>query len=315
MVRKEQSLHLMGTVVDLMIEHDHASSILMEVNRLLEIYKDRFSANDKDSELMQVNKNAGIEAVSVHPDLYQLIKVGKYHSLAPNSLLNIAIGPLVQTWRIGFDDARVPSQREINELLRKTNPKNIVLNDEEQTVYLKQTGMAIDLGALAKGYIADLIINYLKSMDVQSALINLGGNLVTLGCPPNRKTQEWRIGIQNPHLERNQYLATLTLFDKSVVTSGIYERNLVTDEQSYHHILDPHSGFPVKTDVVSLTIISNHSLDGEIWTTRLFGQSSVEIMTHLNQLDGINGVIVTEDGRIHYSEELERKISVHGSFV
>lgn len=311
MVQKERSLHLMGTVIDLMVEHEEADLILDEVSRRLKMYKNRFSANDKDSELMEVNKNAGLKAVAVHPELYQLIKIGKHHSLEPGSLLNIAIGPLVQSWRIGFDDAKVPSKKEIDELLKKIDPRNIVLDDESQTVYLMKTDMSIDLGALAKGYIADLIIDYLRSRGVRSALINLGGNLLTLGPSPKRKIQEWKIGIQDPHLERNEYLAVLTSYDQSVVTSGIYERHLETEEEHYHHILDPQTGFPVSTDVASLSIVSQKSLDGEIWTTRLFGKDSEEIIDQLNRLEGINGVIVTKSGQVCWSKELDNKMTVY----
>ena len=101
--------------------------------------------------------------MTVHSDLYDLIKIGKYHSLAKDSCLNLAIGPLVQAWRIGFDNARVPSDNEIQKLLKTIDPRKIILNDAEHSVFLTYTGMSIDLGALAKGYIADRIIDYLKT--------------------------------------------------------------------------------------------------------------------------------------------------------
>lgn len=295
----------MGTVIDLLIEHESPDSILTEVVNRLKIYEQRFSANDPNSELMVINQNAGIRPVSVHPDLYQLIKIGKFHSCAPDSYLNIAIGPLVQTWRIGFHDAKVPSTREIEKLLEKTNPQNILLNDAEQSVCLTEKGMFIDLGSLAKGYIADLVIRYLKNEGVASALINLGGNVVGLGPSGNHEKKHWTIGIQNPLLNRNQYLTALKIANQSVVTSGIYERSLVNEGQIYHHILDPHTGYPITTDVASLTIQSNQSLDGEIWTTRLYGKSSDEIINELNELEGIEGLVITKNEQVMYSRGLE----------
>lgn len=295
----------MGTVIDLLIEHESPDSILTEVVNRLKIYEQRFSANDPNSELMVINQNAGIRPISVHPDLYQLIKIGKFHSCAPDSYLNIAIGPLVQTWRIGFHDAKVPSTREIEKLLEKTNPQNILLNDAEQSVYLTEKGMFIDLGSLAKGYIADLVIRYLKNEGVASALINLGGNVVGLGPSGNHEKKHWTIGIQNPLLNRNQYLTALKIANQSVVTSGIYERSLVNEGQIYHHILDPHTGYPITTDVASLTIQSNQSLDGEIWTTRLYGKSSDEIINELNELEGIEGLVITKNEQVMYSRGLE----------
>ena len=298
----------MGTVIDLLIEHPSADALMTEVISRLKVYEHRFSANDPSSELMAINKNAGIQPVFVQSELYELIKIGKFHSCAPDSNLNIAIGPLVQSWRIGFKDAKVPSTKEIEQLLKITDPQQISLNDKEQTVYLKEEGMLIDLGSLAKGYIADRIISYLKSEGVNSALINLGGNTVGLGPSFNQEKQHWKIGIQNPMLTRKNYLTVLKIANQSVVTSGIYERSLVNEGKTYHHILDPRTGYPTTTDVASLTILSDQSLDGEIWTTRLYGRTSGEIINALNRLEGIDGLVVTKDGDMLYSNGMEEKI-------
>lgn len=299
----------MGTVIDLLIEHPSADALMTEVISRLKVYEHRFSANDPSSELMAINRNAGIQPVFVQPELYELIKIGKFHSCASGSNLNIAIGPLVQSWRIGFKDAKVPSAKEIEQLLKKTDPQQISLNDQEQTVYLKEKGMLIDLGSLAKGYIADRIISYLKSMGVGSALINLGGNTVGLGPSLNLEKQSWKIGIQNPKLTRKNYLAVLEIANQSVVTSGIYERSLVNEGKTYHHILDPHTGYPTTTDVASLTILSDQSLDGEIWTTRLYGKTADEIINELNRLSVIDALVVTKDGRMLYSKGMKERIA------
>lgn len=292
----------MGTVIDLSVEHASADRILKEVIRRLNVYEHRFSANDSDSELMAVNKYAGIKPVAVHPELYTLIKIGKEHSCATGSHLNIAIGPLVQTWRIGFTDAKVPTQAEIDRLLERTNPQNIVLDDDTHTVFLKEPGMLIDLGALAKGYIADLIMAYLKEQKITSALINLGGNIVGF-----KENNYWKIGIQNPVQERNHYLKVLKVEDHSVVTSGIYERQLTDKGKTYHHILNPETGYPMTTDVASLTIYSKRSLDGEIWTTRLYGLNSDEIISKIEELEGIEGLVITKEGHTFYSTGLKKK--------
>lgn len=292
----------MGTVIDLSVEHVSADRILKEVIRRLNVYEHRFSANDSDSELMAVNKYAGIKPVAVHPELYTLIKIGKEHSCATGSHLNIAIGPLVQTWRIGFTDAKVPTQAEIDRLLERTNPQNIVLDDDTHTVFLKEPGMLIDLGALAKGYIADLIMAYLKEQKITSALINLGGNIVGF-----KENNYWKIGIQNPVQERNHYLKVLKVEDHSVVTSGIYERQLTDKGKTYHHILNPETGYPMTTDVASLTIYSKRSLDGEIWTTRLYGLNSDEIISKIEELEGIEGLVITKEGHTLYSTGLKKK--------
>ena len=200
-----RSIRMMGTKIDLNVTvRENPTFVLDAIVELLKKYEHRFSANSDTSELMTINKNAGIAPVVVHPELFELIQIGREHSLAKNSLLNIAIGPLIQTWRIGFDDAKVPADEDIQSLLAITNPQDITLDDTKKAVYLTKKGMKIDLGALAKGYIADRIIDYLGEINAQSALINLGGNLVTFGPQMKRDDLLWRIGIQNPIETRGQ---------------------------------------------------------------------------------------------------------------
>lgn len=308
MQQKKTSIRMMGTIIDLMVEHHSPDAVLAEATKRLRIYEQRFSANDPKSELMQVNQLAGKEPLVVHPELFHLIKLGKYHSTAPGSRLNIAIGPLVQTWRIGFADAKVPSAEEIHRLLQITDPNKILLSDKDQSVFLQEDGMSIDLGALAKGYISDLLVAYFKGIGVSSALINLGGNVVVLGPSKNREDHRWSIGIQNPLLPRAHYSAVLKLLDQSAVTSGIYERHLEAQGKHYHHILDPKTGYPAETDVISLTIVSDDSVDGEIWTTRLFGQTATTILAALDQSEEINGILITKDGSLICSRGLENRL-------
>lgn len=302
-----RSIKMMGTKIDLMVTvQENSEFVLDTIVELLKKYEHRFSANDDSSELMAINQQAGIAPVVVHPELFELIEIGKEHSLAENSLLNIAIGPLIQTWRIGFDDATVPSDAVIQELLMRTNPEDIELNQTNQSVFLTKKGMKIDLGALAKGYIADRIIDYLDEIKAQSALINLGGNLVTFGNAIKRDDLLWRIGIQNPIENRGQSQIILKVPQKSVVTSGIYERKLTHNGQTFHHIFHPKTGYPVETDLASLTIISDLSVDGEIWTTRLFGQKPTDILTEINNVPHIEGLLILQSGEILYSDGVKK---------
>lgn len=303
-----RTVQMMGTMIDLSVEHAESEAILEECVDLLHKYDRRFSANNLSSELNEINHQAGYRPVVVHPELYDLIKIGKEHSTPAESHLNITIGPLIQTWRIGFSDAKVPTDAEIQGLLEIIDPHKIRLNDEEKSVYLEETGMKIDLGALAKGYIADRIIDYLKEAEVKSALINLGGNLVTLGPSPKRKDHFWRIGIQNPKHTRGNSQIVLKIKDQSVVTSGIYERSLTKNGKTFHHIFDPKTGYPMETEIASLTIISDLSVEGEIWTTRLFGKSNETIIETIDNLENIEGIIITNTGEVIYSKGINDMI-------
>ncbi|BDD39087.1 FAD:protein FMN transferase [Streptococcus ruminantium] len=303
-------IRLMGTMIETKIWHEQAETILDQVEELLYLYKDRFSANDLTSELMEVNLNAGVQAVPVTQDLYELIKLGKKHSLAEDSFLNITIGPLVQAWRIGFGDANIPHQEIINEKLKLIDPADIELDDEEQMVYLPKKGMAIDLGALAKGYVADRIVEFLKRMDVVAGLINLGGNVLTFGQAPHNPDGYWRIGIQDPQKVRGENALVLKISQESVVTSGVYERTLTVNGKNYHHILSSETGYPIETNLASLTIISKRSVDGEIWTTRLFGQAIPEIFEMVCQIPEVEAVLIDTEGRILLTPSLVDRVEI-----
>lgn len=307
-------IHLMGTIIETRIWHHDAESILDQVEQLLYLYKDRFSANDLTSELMEVNLNAGVQAVPVAADLYELIAFGKEHSLAKGSFLNIAIGPLVQSWRIGFPDARIPSHDSIAKKLELIDPQDIVLNDADQTVYLRKVGMAIDLGALAKGYVADKIVEFLKAMGVTSGLLNLGGNVRTVGEPSHHSDGYWRIGIQDPHNKRGKNALVLKISEGSVVTSGVYERTLTIKDKVYHHIFNTETGYPMETQIASLSIISKKSLDGEVWTTRLFGAAIEEILETVHNMLEIEAVIIDHSGQVFLTAGLTSMVE-HGDLV
>ena len=298
------SLRLMGASIHLTIFHEDAQNLLLQSEQLLHLYKNRFSANDADSELMAINLQAGKKAIRVHPELFELIELGKKHSIAANSHLNIAIGPLVQTWRIGFSDAKLPSEEEIQRLLKITDPEEIFLNDSNREVYLSKEGMRIDLGALAKGYIADKLKEFLVEQGVQSGIIDLGGNILTIGENPTFH-RPWRIGIQNPALDRGEHVAVVEVSDASVVTSGIYERQLVVDGKTYHHIFDRTTGYPMETELASITIVAEKSVDCEIWTTRLFGQNPYDIIEEIEQQPGLEAFVITKNQKMMYTSGIQ----------
>ncbi|MGY3766676.1 FAD:protein FMN transferase [Vagococcus vulneris] len=301
-MREKIMVRMMGTVITLDIGATNAKELIDNSVQLLRMYEKRFSANDPNSELMAVNQAAGIRSIQVHPDLFKLIKLGKYHSCAADSHLNIAIGPLVKLWHIGFKDARVPSPEDIKKRLILINPQKIELDEKTQSVYLQIPGMEIDLGALAKGFIADLIIDYLKEQQAESAMLNLGGNVVVLGNAPTRDDGFYRIGIQDPLSSRNTYMTIIPVHNQSVVTSGVYERKLKIGDKTYHHIFDSKTGYPITSDISSLTIVSHHSVDGEIWTSRLFGKGILEILEVVGQLKNVECLIIDNQNKLYQSE-------------
>ncbi|MGT2925649.1 FAD:protein FMN transferase [Streptococcus cuniculipharyngis] len=299
------SLQLMGTRIDLMIDSQDSQKLLAIVSKQLEDYEKRFSANSQISELAQLHAKAGLAPYQISPDLFSLIALGKEHSLVPKSQLNIALGPVIQSWRIGFADARLPTKQTIQKKLALCHPQDILLNTDQSSVFLRKQGMKLDLGGLAKGYISDQIVTFLKTQGVNSAMINLGGNVLVYGKNPQSPSGLWSVGIQNPQAsKRGQYLLTLPVKNLSVVTSGSYERRLIHQGQSYHHILDPRTGYPVRSSLVSLTLISPSSLQADLWASRLFGLDKDLILTQINQQKQLEGILIDHNNQITFSKGL-----------
>ncbi|KFD00905.1 ApbE family thiamine biosynthesis lipoprotein [Kluyvera ascorbata ATCC 33433] len=189
---------LMGSPILLKL-FAHNEPLASRVFRLIKHYEDLLTVNRAQSQVMDINHAAGQHPVVVSTPVYTLIKCAKAASLLPQSAFNFAIGPLVKRWRIGFKGDSVPPADEITQLLTLTNPEQVVLNDDDMSVFLAQPGMEIDLGAIAKGFIADRVRDYLRQEGVEQGLINLGGNVQTLGTPEGG----WSIGLKN----RSQPLA------------------------------------------------------------------------------------------------------------
>lgn len=295
----------MGTTISLAIVHDKAQVLLTEAKRRLLDYEERFSANDPDSLLMRVNAKAGLAPVQVDADLFKLIAIGRDYSLRSDVSLNIAIGPLIKLWQVGFEGANLPSEAAIQDRLALTHPADIILDDAKQTVYLAKQGMEIDLGAVAKGYFADLIKDYFLEQDVQSGMINLGGNVLLVGAHLENPSGFWRVGVQDPDQSRNHLRGIIQFQDGSVVTSGIYERHFEYQGKTYHHIFDSQTGYPVDNDLAGLTIVSKSSLVGEIYTSLYFNLTSQDLLAKLSATSGVEAVIITRDGDVVLTEGIK----------
>ncbi|ETT55674.1 ApbE family protein [Paenibacillus sp. FSL R7-269] len=301
---EKKIIQLMGTVITMVVHHQNAAALLADAEQQLIDYEQRFSANNPSSALMQINNQAGKSPVIVDTDLFDLIAIGKRESLVADSLLNIAIGPLVKAWKIGFAGAQHPPEAVIAECRQLIDPHHIQLDEERKTVFLEKERMEVDLGALAKGYFADRIVEVFKRQGASAGFIDLGGNVLTFGENPASEDGLWRVGIQNPQLPRGNYALVLKLKNQSIVTSGVYERKLEVVGRKYHHIFDGQTGYPVQSDVASLTIVTEQSLEGEIGSTRLFGKRAAEIIRTLNSTAEIEGIVITEHNELAVTDAL-----------
>ncbi len=270
MAQQHSMVHrALGTKIVLTVYGDEYFPLLSQAVKLIDGYEDRLTVNRPVSEVMAVNQAAGRIPKLVSPTTYDLIKLAVHYS-RENFGFNALIGPLVKLWKIGFAGANVPSDRAIKERLQLIDPYQVLLDDDHRTVYLERPGMELDLGGIAKGYIADRIRDFWQAQGVPAGIINLGGNLVFVGRSPRRADGQWIIGVQDPQLKRGHDLETVRQPAGSAVTSGIYERFLVKAGRRYHHLLDPRTGYPLETDLSSVTVFTDQSVMGEIEAKRLF---------------------------------------------
>ena len=303
------SQQLMGTTVSLKLFVENLTAVSAVFNAIEQL-EARLTVNRYHSEVMSINHAAGKQPVAVSKLVFDLICQAKAASLLPDSKFNLAIGPLVKLWKIGFNGRSIPEKDEIARRLTLTNPNHIDLNRTNQTVYLAKAGMEIDLGAIAKGYIADIIKLLLAQYNIFQAIINCGGNVLTIGYSPITADKQWHIGLKRPFAEANNLLGIIHVEDKSVVTSGIYERYFIFNDQLYHHILDPHTGYPLNNELHSVTIISDNSLTGDIYSTIFYGLGIRQGLSELKKKQNIGVIFVTRDKKIiiqsnqHFTFEL-----------
>ncbi len=255
--------------------------------------ENKMSLNISTSEINKINKNAGIAPVKVSKNTFDVVKASLIYSEKTKGSFDITVEPLVSIWGIGTDKARIPSKDEINNALKLINYKDVVTNEKESTIMLKRKGQAIDLGAIAKGYTADELKKVLLNYNVSSAFLNLGGNIYVLGNKPDKTP--WKIGVQNPLEPRGDYLGIVSVSDKSVVTSGNYERFFERNGKRYHHIFDTKTGYPAEKGLISVSIISDKSIDGDALSTSVYTLGLDEGKKLIEKPKGCRSRIVTED--------------------
>ena len=301
---------LMGTYVSLRIYDEGKEEVLdLAVERISEL-ADKITTNEPDSEIDAVNEAAGEESVKVSEDVFPLLKMAADYSAVSKSGFDYTIGPVTDLWRIGFDDARVPEREEIQEVLPLVNHTWVELNTETNEIFLQETSMKIDLGAIAKGYIADEVKKIFIENGVTTAIIDLGGNVVVMGDSPTRDSGGFNVGVQDPFDSRGTYVAALNLRNQSIVTSGVYERYIEQDGVMYHHLMNPVTGYPFENELASVTIISEDSVDGDALSTIAFGFGLVEGLEYVNNYRNVEGVFITKNREVYTTDGLSENFSL-----
>lgn len=276
------------------------------------------SRSVEDSDVWRINEKAGKEPVEVDDATIEVVKKAVEYGEVTGGAFDITVAPLLDLWGLFDPDLEpeeqpapqveldeIPSQAEIDDRLELVNFRDIEINEEENTVFLPKEGMGIDLGGIAKGYIVDKGIEVLKEAGIEHAFIDGGGDIRALGDKPD--DSPWKIGVQDPEaaeVPEQDILGVLPAVDTSVVTSGDYERYVEIDGEKYHHIINPQTGYPSE-GLTSVTIKAEDAAAADALSTGVFIMDIDEGIQLVEDLPGVEGVLVTDDMDTEYTSGLE----------
>ena len=255
------------------------------------------SSWNENSETSKINKNAGIAPVKVSPELYGLIERSLRISAITDGAFDITYASLDPLWKFDGSMTKFPDQQQIDQALSKIGYKKMVLDPENQTVFLPEAGMRIGFGAIGKGFAADKAKELLISKDVKGGIINASGDLTTWGTKGTG--EKWLVGISNP-LDRDKVFSWLPLVESSVATSGNYEKFIVINGKKYSHILDPRTGHAA-AGVNSVSIFAKQAELCDALATAVFVMGRDAGLHMINQLDGVEAVVVDSQNKVHRS--------------
>ena len=287
------------------------AKINQEVEDRVRELENKMSTKIATSEVSKINDNAGIDKVKVSDDTYTVIKEALKYGKISKGKFDITVGNLVDLWGIGTENEKVPSKEEIQKALATVDYNKVEIDDNNKTVFLKDKGMKIDLGAIAKGYVADDIVKILEKDGVKSAIINLGGNVYVYG---NKGGKNFKIGIRNPlSPDPNDYLGIYQSQNESVVTSGVYERFFEKDGKRYHHILSTSDGYPIDNNLISTSIITKSSMDADALSTTTFALGLEEGLKLIENTKNTEAMFITADKKIYMTSGLKEKFELKNS--
>lgn len=260
-------------------------------------FENRFSRTVEGSDIWNINEAKG-QAVEVAQETADVISRSLEYSAETDGLFDISIGAVSTLW--DFNNAVKPADSAIKKAIEHIDYRCIQV--EGSTVTLADPEAKLDLGGIAKGYIADDLASLFREGGCTSACINLGGNVYVLGAKPDGS--DWNVGIQDPNdSEDSKVIASCKAHDKSVVTSGLYERKFEKNGKLYYHILDPKTGYPVKTDLLSSSIYCDESIDGDVYATVLFLLGHDKALEFIEGKNGLEGLVIDEDDKVSMSSD------------
>lgn len=301
-----QTEYVMGTFCTVNLFEKETPKLHKEIFDRLRKLEDILSANKENTNITEINKQAGIAPVVAEPETLEILTRALTFSEITEGAFDPSIGPLVKTWGIGTNEAAVPTSEKIKKALSLVDYKKIEISGN--SVFLPQKGMQLDLGAIAKGYAADEIVTILKKHNIKRAIIDLGGNIFALG--KKERAKPWKIGIRDPEVESGKPVLSVTIENKSVVTSGIYQRNFIEDGKIYHHILDPKTGFPAENELLAVTIISSSSIQADALSTSAFLLGLEKGMHLIENTENTEALFITKNKDVFVTRGLQGQLHI-----
>lgn len=293
-----------GEVKDAADMSEEAEAAISEAFDFCSELESKISRTRKDSDISRLNSAKG-EWVDVSEDTRELIQKGMEYSHLSDGGFDITVGGVTEQWdfHAAEGEARIPDAEALAEAVTHINYRNIAI--EGNRVKLTDPETKLDLGGIAKGWIGDRMTELLESKGVISAVINLGGNVICVGGKTDE--DDFVIGVETPFSDRKEIIGKIAARDKTLVTSGVYERQIEVDGKRYHHILDTETGWPVNTDLDAVTLIADkgHSADIDALSTICLIKGADEGMEFIEKQDGVEGVFVLSNGDIRTTEGAE----------
>ena len=283
---------------------ENAKTAVNEASALVEDLENKLSVTNPESEISKINSSAN-NAIKISEDTLTLISTALDVNKKSGGAFDITIYPIVKLWGFTTGKYEVPKKEEILKNLEYVDSSNIKLNEKEGTVTVPEN-IEIDLGGIAKGYAGKKAAEKIRSMGIESALLNLGGNIQTIGSKPDGSA--WGVSICNPE-DSSKQLCRIEVVDKAVVTSGGYQRYFEENGKSYHHIIDPKSGYPAENGLLSVTIVDEDGMLCDALSTTLFVLGKDKALEYCEKY-GIEAILMTDDKKIYVTDGLKESFSI-----
>lgn len=301
----EKSFPAMGTVHTVTIFDAEGPEAASDARAYLLDLHGAWSCFQGDSLISRINQAAGRQPVAVDEDTFEVLRQAKRYGRFTEGAFDVTVGPLADLWRRAMEERQLPGDEAVWQALALVNFANVTLDEEAHTVLLEKAGQRIDLGGIAKGYAVDELRKRLRRHGVHRALLDLGGTVAALGCG-------LPVGIRDPFRLHGAPMGTLMLEDRIAVTSGVYERFAYMDGYRYHHVVDPRTGYPSKSGLVSVTLVGENggALDAFATAALILGmEKSAPMLAE----QGMDAVFVTEQGQVFVTRGLKRQFHLYNT--